>query len=132
MHRLHSRSALRAFRIGTLLLALLSASLLAAVVLAVLCLTGFAPRLLPWFLLAVAATPVIGALYLGIGFRARCPLCMNPPLVPRRCQKHRNARRLLGSHRLRVAASIVLSGTFTCPYCGERTRLALRDRRRPR
>ena len=130
MHRLHSRSALRSFRLGTLLMLLFSATLLAAMLLGVLGLIYGDSRLLHWFLITIAATPVIGAAYLAVGFRARCPLCMNPPIVPRRCQKHLNARRLFGSHRIRVATSIVLTGTFTCPYCGEKTSLELHESRR--
>ena len=130
MHRLHSRSSQRAFHFGTLLMVLFGFVLLAAVVLGVLGLIHGDRRLLHWFLIAAAVTPMVGAIYLAVGFRARCPLCMNPPIVPRRCQKHRNARPLFGSHRLRVAASIMLSDSFICPYCGERTSLELHERKR--
>lgn len=130
MHRLHSRTALNSFRLGTLLMLLFSASLIAAMVLGILGLINGSPELLRWFLITIAATPVLGISYLITGHRARCPLCMNPPIVPRRCQKHRNSRRLFGSYRLRVAAAIMFSGTFVCPYCGERTALELRERKR--
>jgi hypothetical protein len=60
--------------------------------------------------------------------RARCPLCMVPPLQNRRCAKHRNALKLFGSHSLRVALSILFKDKFRCPYCGEPTAMEVRSR----
>ena len=62
--------------------------------------------------------------------RALCPLCMTPVLANKLCAKHRNARKLLGSHRLRVAVSVLTKGTFTCPYCYEASEMEVRHRRR--
>lgn len=59
---------------------------------------------------------------------ARCSLCMMPVLSRKGCSKHRHAKRLLGSHRLRVALSILLKGSFRCPYCNEPTILRLKGR----
>jgi len=58
--------------------------------------------------------------------RAKCPLCLTPPLVHKSCQKNREARTFLGSYRLRVALSVLLLRRFTCPYCGEPTRCEVR------
>ena len=55
------------------------------------------------------------------GSSARCSLCSNPVLFSKRCSRNRNARRTMGSYRVRVATSIVFTNRFTCPYCGERT-----------
>jgi len=132
MHRLHSRSALRSFQLGTLLLGLFGLAVLATIGLGVTGLMTGKSELLHWFLIAVVVAPVLGLVYLSFGTRARCPLCMNPPLVPRGCQKHRNAVRLFGSHRLRVASSIFTRGRFVCPHCGEATALELRDPHLPR
>ncbi len=60
--------------------------------------------------------------------RVKCPLCMMPPLQNRRCSKHRTATKLLGSHRLKVAAMILFTGHFRCPYCGEPTTMQVRQR----
>lgn len=132
MRRLHSRSALISFRLGTLLLGLFGLAVLAAIALGVTGLMTGQGDLLRWFLIAVLIAPATGLLYLNFGIRARCPLCMNPPLVPRGCQKHRNAVRLFGSHRLRVATHIFTRGRFICPHCGEATALEVRDRHLPR
>lgn len=57
---------------------------------------------------------------------AKCPLCMMPVLSRKGCSRHRHAKSLLGSQRLRVALSILLKGRFRCPYCNEPTILRLR------
>lgn len=57
---------------------------------------------------------------------ARCSLCMMPVLSRKGCVRHRQAKRFLGSHRLRVALSILLKGSFRCPYCNEPTILRLK------
>jgi hypothetical protein len=56
-----------------------------------------------------------------------CPLCRTAVLAPKSCMKHRRARTLLGSHRLRVAMSILLKNRFRCPYCNEYTALKIRE-----
>ena len=67
-----------------------------------------------------------------IATRLRCPLCLGSPLAHNGCIKSRHARRLFGSHRLRVAHTIVMRGHFRCPDCGEFTAVEVRRRRRRR
>lgn len=59
---------------------------------------------------------------------AFCPLCRTPVLAPKLCTKHRRAQSLLGSHRLRVATSILFANQFRCPYCNEPTGMEVRSR----
>jgi hypothetical protein len=61
--------------------------------------------------------------------RVRCPLCLGTPLAYSTCIKARDARRLFGSYRLRVAHTTLLQGKFRCPYCGEFTAVQARRRR---
>ncbi len=61
--------------------------------------------------------------------KTRCPLCLTPVLATKGCSKHRNAKTLFGSHRLRVALSVLFKGRFYCPYCHEPSVLQLRQRR---
>ena len=84
--------------------------------------------------IVIALTAGIASLLLFVishlgSFSARCPLCMNPVLHTRGCQKHRKARKFFGSFRLRVARDIVFKNKFLCPYCGEPTVCAPRERR---
>ena len=62
--------------------------------------------------------------------RVRCPLCLGTPLSRNNCIKNRQARKWLGSYRLRVALSIFREGSFRCQYCGELTAIAVRQRHR--
>jgi len=57
------------------------------------------------------------------GYHTNCPLCWTPVLAPRSCAKHRDARKIMGSHRLRVALAILFRNQFRCPYCNESTAL---------
>jgi hypothetical protein len=61
--------------------------------------------------------------------RVRCPLCLVPSLAKKNCSKNRNAKRLLGSYRLKVSSSIILHNNFRCPYCNEPTVLEVRQRK---
>lgn len=82
--------------------------------------------------LAIAGLGLVGVTFLiallqwMFASGARCSLCMMPVLSRKGCSKHRHAKRLLGSHRLRVALSILLKGSFRCPYCNEPTILRLK------
>jgi hypothetical protein len=58
---------------------------------------------------------------------ARCPLCQTQLMSRRNCSKHTRARRVLGSYRLPVVATILTKGRFCCPYCHETTELRLRQ-----
>jgi hypothetical protein len=59
---------------------------------------------------------------------ARCPLCSTPVLAPMGCTKHRRAKSLLGSYRLRVAFAITFIDRFRCPYCNEPTTMEVGER----
>ena len=63
-----------------------------------------------------------------VGAHSRCPLCRTPVLAPKGCVKHRRAKSLFGSHRLRVALAILFKNKFRCPYCNEVTAMEVRDR----
>ena len=130
MHRLPSQQSVSRFQ------------LLALLVIGTRLLIAAAPVLLVYSLIAGDRGLTHNALWL-LGFtvlvtviqwlgasRARCPLCLGLPLAHNGCVKNRNAKRLLGSYRLRVACSILMAGRFRCPYCGELTAIAVRRRRR--
>jgi hypothetical protein len=130
MHRLPTRSAVTRFRLaavllvfawllipaglGTLVYALLIHDQEIALIAAILGGSGL----------------VLGISQLVVAAKARCPLCMTPSLVNKRCSKHRHSRRLFGSHRLRAAVSVLALGHFRCPYCNEPTVMEPRNPRR--
>lgn len=59
---------------------------------------------------------------------AHCPLCRGPVLAGSGAQRHRNAKRTLGSHRLRVTRDIIFANSFICPYCNEPTECVVKAR----
>ena len=61
-----------------------------------------------------------------LGGHTNCPLCWTPVFAPKGCTKHREARKLMGSHRLRVALAVLFRNQFRCPYCNESTAMELR------
>ena len=129
MHRLPSSYTLRRFRIASTLVIMLF--LMIPVIIGLL-VSGIYLGENRWFLWAGISTGVALVCLLvnfSLGSRLRCPLCMVPPLVNRRCSKHREAARLFGSHRLKVAQSIMFKDSFRCPYCGEPTAMEVRPGR---
>ncbi len=128
MHRLPSSSTVIRFRCAAFLLCLIF--LLVPTAFAILARSIFTlEQELAFAGLGILGVTLAIALYQRIlSARARCPLCMMPPLVRQGCAKHRSARKLFGSHRLRVAAAIVFKGSFRCPYCGEPTAMKVRQR----
>ena len=79
-------------------------------------------------IILMAAFVICSILQWLTALRAKCPLCMMPTLVPKHCSKNRHAKKFLGSYRLRAANSILFKNYFRCPYCGEPTELAVRER----
>lgn len=83
------------------------------------------------FLGAIVAgvTVILSVTQWVLAARTRCPLCLTPVLADKDCSKNRNAKTLFGSYRLRVALSILLKGSFRCPYCNEPSAMKVRDKR---
>ena len=58
--------------------------------------------------------------------RTRCPRCLTGLFTRKDCSRHGSSRSLLGSHRLRVAVSVIFRNHFQCPWCGESTAMKAR------
>ena len=125
MHHLRSSSDVRHFRLAAILLFVICLLAPVAVGLVVQSI------LLANFQLTIAGSGVaLLSCVLVIplwtqGYHTNCPLCWTPVLASMGCAKHRKARRLMGSHRLRVALAILFRNRFRCPYCNESTGLEL-------
>lgn len=127
MHRLKSTSSIRRFRFAAFLLCvkyvLLPVSL----------------GILGWSVITsdhslamlgsqmVLVTVLIAILQWLIAAHTGCPLCMTAVLARKHCVTHRHARTILGSHRLRVALTILFRNSFCCPYCHEPTEMKVRS-----
>lgn len=129
MHRLPSQSAVVRFRLSAYLL--IASTLL---ILGSFIFLGYS------FFFNHQDHLILAASLIGVGVivmiihlisaaRARCPLCLTPSLAKKSCSKNRGAQRFLGSYRLKVATSIILTNSFRCPYCNEPTVLEVRQRK---
>lgn len=131
MHRFPNKNVVARFRLTALLFCAkclmapaISGLLLYSLVTDDLKLT----RLSMWLLIV---TILIGIVQWMLAARTRCPLCLTPVLAASGCSKHRSARRLLGSYRLRVATGILFRDSFQCPYCHEPAAMQVRVRGQP-
>lgn len=121
MHRLPSKSVIWRYRLASILVVI--TFLLFSVFLGYMA-YGVWQRDLEWIIVSgwiFAVGLLVLLLNLIISSRLNCPLCLVQPLLNRGCSKHRNVKRIFGSHKLKVASSILISGHFACPYCGEKT-----------
>ena len=126
MRRLPTQFAVRRFRIASLFL-LLKWSLMAtaAVLLVYSVVTNKREAAMLAMILMGSAVPVTFLQWITAA-RARCPLCIGNPLSHRSCSKNGRAHKLFGSYRLTVAVSVIFTGKFRCPYCGEHTAVVSR------
>jgi hypothetical protein len=131
MHRLASYQILRRFRIVSLLLLLMFLTLPVA--------AGFLGYGV--FSKDIGLMRMAGMIF-GFGVflkmliyvmsaRLKCPLCLGAPFRNLGCTRHRTAEKLLGSYQAEVAVAVLFKDKFRCPYCGERTVMQVRERRRP-
>jgi hypothetical protein len=126
MHRLPSRYAINRFKAAAWLLAIKWLLVATSMLVIVYAITVFDAGLALMGLGAFVFCGVIAIMQWLVASRARCPLCLTQPVTVRGCATNRNAKRLLGSFRLRVAVSIIVRNQFRCPYCGELTALEVR------
>jgi hypothetical protein len=89
------------------------------------CAQNFAWVLIGMILIGLSLLSEVIQLFCFAG--AKCPLCMMSPLGRHGCAKHKRAIRLLGSHRLPVALSVLFLGRLRCPYCNEPIKLTLKS-----
>jgi hypothetical protein len=129
MHRLHSKSSIWRLRIAAALLCLkclMVPSVAGLLLYSLIIHNTFLILTSAALLLLTGAIVVIQWI---ISQRTHCPHCMTPVLAAKQCAKHKRAKSLFGSHRLRVALSVLFRGMFRCPYCNEPTALEIRPPR---
>lgn len=129
MHRFSSQSAIVRLKLASLLLCLKYFLALGA---GGILLYSIAKNdlLLTWIAIGCGVlTLLVVIIQWLLAAKTRCPLCLTPVLATKGCSKHRNAKTLLGSYRLRVALNVLLKGRFYCPYCNEPSALEVRQKR---
>jgi hypothetical protein len=126
MHHPRHSHTIRSLRITAFLLCLKRLVIVGTAIVFVSSFVTYDRRLAILGLGLVGLALLIALLQWMFASGARCSLCMMPVLSRKGCAKHRYAKRFLGSHRLRVALSILLKASFRCPYCNEPTILKLK------
>ena len=130
MHKLTSSRSVRALRLGALCLLLLCLVLTTSIVLVLSALYMDLPDRARLGLYGLLTSFCIFLLYKFFAHSAYCPLCRGPVLRGSRAQRNRHAGRTFWSYRLRIARDILLTNTFNCSYCGERTHCVVKPRPR--
>lgn len=129
MHRLPNQYAVIRFRFAALLLLGKWALAIGSVVMLAYSLCVANQEFTQLSIGLIWISVCVGVVQWLLAGRARCPLCIGPPLVHGDCSTHRSIRPLFGSHQIRVALSVVFRGWFRCPYCGEPTVIEARHNR---
>ena len=83
-----------------------------------------------WGLSGLPLSLILFLFYKYYAASAHCPLCRGAVLGGSSAVRNRRAKRTFGSHRLRVCRTILLTNTFTCPFCNEQTRCVVKERPR--
>lgn len=129
MHRLPSKLAIYRLRLAALLLWVNYLLFIAAmVVLGTAVYEKSQDLVMKAIVLMIVCGLSVAAQWL-VALQTKCPLCITPVLVAKRCSKNRKAKTFLGSYRLRVANNVIFRNYFRCPYCSEPTELQVRSRR---
>lgn len=128
MHSFRSSRHLIQLRLAAFCLIALTVVAIGALATGAYALIHVDPEFLKICFSCVCVVVALALLYRIMAGSASCPLCRNQPLISKHCQKHRKAKQLFGSYRYRVAAAVLFSGRFRCPYCGESTACRLSQR----
>jgi hypothetical protein len=83
-------------------------------------------------LMVIGVALLVFLVYWVCSLCVRCPRCLTGTFSSIGCSRHGGAKSLLGSHRLRVAVSVIFKNHFQCPYCGEHTAMKARSARSTR
>ena len=126
MHHPRHSFTIRNMRIAALMLCIKRLAVAVAIGFLLVSAMREDPRLSITGLSLLGATLLFTVIQWMFASAAKCPLCMMPVLSRKGCSRHRHAKSFFGSQRLRVALSILLKGSFRCPYCNEPTILRLK------
>jgi hypothetical protein len=130
MHHPRTISDARRLRIASLLLVCNRLLIVSAAALLLLALFANDYHLMIYGTILVGSSIVLIFAQWIAASHAGCPLCRTAVLSSMGCVKHRKARHVLGSYKLRVALAIMFRAQFRCPYCNEPTAMAVKERLR--
>lgn len=83
-----------------------------------------ASTVVAWVVSLLLLLMISAAAYFHFGVRARCVVCRQPPLMPKKCTKHKKAHHVKGiGYILPTALQLLVYKWFYCTYCGTAVRL---------
>jgi len=83
-----------------------------------------APTVMVWVIGLLFLLLTSAGAYIHFGTRARCVVCRQPPLLPKKCTKHKKAHHVKGiGYILPTALQLLVYKWFYCTYCGTALRL---------
>lgn len=128
VNRLRSASTVYRFRMAALVLFLMVVLGVVSVGVVIFTYLVVDRELAFYGLIGLLAAFVLALILCLMSSRTNCPRCMIPVLSTKACSKNDKAKAVFGSHRFRVALSILFKDSFTCPYCLEPTAMKARPR----
>ena len=119
MHYVKSSARANAFRRASIILIFAALSIVIAVGAIVNTLIQKTEESL-WLLgISIISALAFSILALIVSGTCRCQLCQASTMRSLKCTHHKNAQKLAGSYRLRIAVSVLAKGSYRCSYCGE-------------
>jgi predicted RNA-binding Zn-ribbon protein involved in translation (DUF1610 family) len=127
MHSFRTKRHIFWLKVSALHFVILILVACAVVVFAFLAFLHVDGKFMTWSLIGMVGCVWVGLVYRLAAGITKCPLCQSEPMVSKKCRKHRDAVKLMGSYRLMVASTTLLLNRFRCPYCGESSRCRVRS-----
>lgn len=128
MHSYRSKRPIFWLRICAITLPVVIIAWMAQIVFLIYAIVNSSPEIMRQVLYGLAVCVAISLLHLLSAHHGKCPLCRSGPMTSQRCARHRMAGKTLGSYRLSVMFSVLFMNRFRCPYCGESTRLKVKEK----
>jgi hypothetical protein len=132
MHRLPSRYAVTRFKLASWAVFIMHVMIPTTSGVLIYSVVVMDEKVMELALALIFGTTMLAIIQWSASRRACCPLCHARSISHSGCSKHRNARTLFGSYRLRVACAVIFREYFRCPYCGESTAVKARPPALPR
>ncbi len=128
MHSYRSIRPIFWLRICAITLPLVFLACIAQIVFLIYAILNSSTEIMFQVLYGLGGCAAIALLHTVAAHHSKCPLCRSGPMTSQRCARHKLAGKVLGSYRLSVMFSVLFMNRFLCPYCGESTRLKVKEK----
>ncbi len=119
MHYIKSKFRAQAFRRASIVFVLAYLSLFVAGGMVIYTFIDRSGEKLLILGIVLGVTLLLWATTMIVSGTCRCQLCQASTMRSLKCSHHKNAKKLLGSYRFRIAVAVLCKGAYRCSYCGE-------------